>query len=42
MKKYLKLEDIGAHKIAFELSNYAWNIVIKWIILRKIHEKLTV
>lgn len=28
--KYLKLEDIKAYQIAFELSNYVWNIVIKW------------
>lgn len=30
MKTYLKLNDIGAYKIAFLLSNYVWNIVIKW------------
>jgi four helix bundle protein len=30
MKKYLQLNDISAYKIAFELSNYVWNIVIKW------------
>src|SRR4030042_6710992 len=28
--KYLKLEDIKAYQNAFELSNYVWNIVIKW------------
>lgn len=29
-KKYLKLNDIEAYKIAFNLSNYVWEIVIKW------------
>jgi len=29
-KKYLKLNDISAYKISFHLSNYVWNIVIKW------------
>ena len=29
-KKYLKLNDIDAYKTAFVLSNYVWNIVIKW------------
>lgn len=29
-KKYLQLNDIGAYKIAFYLSNYTWDIVIKW------------
>jgi four helix bundle protein len=29
-KKYLKLTDIEAYKIAFHLSNYVWDIVIKW------------
>jgi four helix bundle protein len=29
-KKFLKLNDIEAYKIAFHLSNYVWNIVIKW------------
>ena len=29
-KKFLTLDDIDAHKIAFNLSNYVWNIVIKW------------
>ncbi|MBI5621229.1 four helix bundle protein [Candidatus Gottesmanbacteria bacterium] len=27
---YLKLEDISAYKIASELSDYVWEIVIKW------------
>lgn len=29
-KKYLKLNDIDAYKIAFNLSNYLWDAVIKW------------
>lgn len=30
MKKYLGLNDLSAYRIAFDLSNYIWNIVIKW------------
>lgn len=30
MKKYLELKDITAYKIAFDLSNYVWEIVLKW------------
>jgi len=30
MENYLTLQDISAYKIAFELSNYVWDIVIKW------------
>jgi four helix bundle protein len=29
-KKYLKLSDIECYRIAFHLSNYVWNMVIKW------------
>lgn len=29
-QKYLKPDDIEAYKIAFNLSNYVWDIVIKW------------
>ncbi len=29
-KKYLKLNDIESYKIAFNLSNYIWDIVLKW------------
>lgn len=29
-KKYLKLNDIKAYKIAFHLSNFIWDIVIGW------------
>ena len=34
-KKYLGLNDITAYKIAFELSNHVWNIVMKWDIFAK-------
>ena len=30
MKKYLGLKDIGAYRIAFDLSNYVWDVVLKW------------
>ena len=29
-KKYLTLNDITAYKIAFNLSNYVWDIVVIW------------
>jgi len=29
-KKYLQLSDIGSYTVAFNLSNYVWDIVIKW------------
>jgi len=29
-KKYLKLNDIEAYKIAFKLSNTVWDIVLRW------------
>lgn len=29
-KKFLQLKDIEAYRIAFHLSNYVWDIVIKW------------
>ncbi|TVL99771.1 MAG: four helix bundle protein [Candidatus Brocadia sp. WS118] len=29
-QKYLTLNDISAYKIAFYLSNYVWDIVVKW------------
>ncbi len=28
-KKYLKLNDIEAYRVAFRLSNYVWNIVYR-------------
>ncbi|MFA5813645.1 MAG: four helix bundle protein [Patescibacteria group bacterium] len=28
--KYLQLNDIGAYRIAFHLSNYIWDIVVEW------------
>jgi len=34
-KKFLQLNDIGAYKIAFYLSNYIWNIIINWDYLAK-------
>ena len=30
MKKYLEVKDISAYKISFDLSNYVWDVVIKW------------
>jgi four helix bundle protein len=30
MENYLTINDISAYKIAFELSNYVWDIVVKW------------
>lgn len=29
-KKFIQLNDIDAYKIAFNLSNEVWQIVIKW------------
>lgn len=29
-KKFLRLNDIEAYKIAFHLSNYVWDIIIVW------------
>lgn len=29
-KKYLRLNDIESYKIAFKLSNYVWDIIVKW------------
>ena len=29
-KKYLRLNDIDAYKISFNLSNYVWDLVLKW------------
>lgn len=29
-KKFLKLSDIECYRIAFHLSNYVWDIVMKW------------
>lgn len=36
-KKYLELNDISAYKIAFDLSNYIWDVVIKWDWFAKKH-----
>lgn len=30
VSKYLQLNDINAYKVAFYLSNYVWDIVLKW------------
>lgn len=30
MSKYLTLNDIQSYKIAFNLSNYIWEVVVKW------------
>jgi four helix bundle protein len=29
-KRFLKLNDIEAYRIAFHLSNYVWAVIIKW------------
>lgn len=29
-KKYIKLSDVEAYRIAFHLSNYVWEVVMKW------------
>lgn len=29
-ERYLKLNDLSAYRIAFNLSNYVWEIVITW------------
>ena len=29
-QKYLKLNDIECYKTAFHLSNYVWEVVLKW------------
>lgn len=34
--RYLTLDDISAYKIAFDLSNYVWEIVVKWDYFAKI------
>src|SRR3990170_5262037 len=34
-KKYLQLNDIEAYKIAFNLSNFIWDVVVKWDYLAK-------
>ena len=36
-KKYLKLNDVRAYKIAFSLSNYVWDVVMKWDWFAKKH-----
>ncbi len=34
-RKYLKLNDIEAYKISFHLSNYVWDLVLKWDLFAK-------
>jgi predicted DNA-binding protein (MmcQ/YjbR family) len=34
-KKYLKLNDTEAYRIAFHLSNYTWNVVLLWGVFEK-------
>ncbi|HJS53553.1 MAG TPA: four helix bundle protein [Chitinophagaceae bacterium] len=29
-RKYLKLRDIESFRISFHLSNYVWEVVLKW------------
>ena len=29
-RKFLKLKDIESYRLSFHLSNYVWDIVIKW------------
>ena len=29
-RKFLKLNDIECYRISFHLSNYVWNVVLKW------------
>jgi len=36
-KKYLQLNDIDAYKTAFNMSNYVWDIVVKWHWFAKKH-----
>ncbi len=38
-KKSLKLNDINTYKIAFNLSNYVWDIVVEWEWFAKKHIK---
>ncbi len=34
-RKYLKLNDIESYKISFHLSNYVWDLVLKWDLFAK-------
>jgi len=36
-KNFLHLNDVAVYKIAFNLSNYVWEIIIKWDIFAKMH-----
>lgn len=35
-KNFLQLNDINSYKVSFNLSNYIWNIIIKWDYFLKI------
>ena len=34
-KKFLRLSDIECYRIAFHLSNYVWDLVVKWDVFAK-------
>lgn len=34
-KKFLQLKDLGAYTTSFHLSNYVWDVVVKWEYLAK-------
>lgn len=36
-KRFLQLNDVTSYKIAFNLSNYVWEVVIKWDNFAKRH-----
>ncbi|MFH2141043.1 MAG: four helix bundle protein [Bacteroidota bacterium] len=36
-KKYLDINDLSSYIIAFNLSNYVWDIVVKWDLFAKMH-----
>lgn len=36
-RRFLQLSDIKAYRIAFELSNYVWDVIIKWDWFAKKH-----
>jgi len=36
-KKFMKLSDVEAYRIAFRLSNYVWDLVITWESFSKNH-----
>lgn len=34
-KRYLTLNDIECYRISFHLSNYVWDVVVKWDVFAK-------